>query len=208
MSTRLTTGIALNALNMAITRCRPPAGLIHHSDRGCQYASHRYRQRLAEIGAKASMSRTGNCLDNAPCESFFGSLKTELVHDADYATRSIARREIFEYLEVYYNRQRSHSALDFLTPVEFESAHLEHLTVHQSGWGHHLNRLATASSSTPETVSVIAVPNSSPPARATSPRFPYKSPRARTRRRHGTQRLACSQCRSEPRRRGRRRDRS
>lgn len=130
MSTRLKTDIALDALNMAIARHRPPPGLIHHSDRGCQYASHRYRRRLEQIGALASMSRKGNCLDNAPCESFIGSLKTELVHDADFATRSIARRAIFEYLEVYYNRHRLHSALDYLSPVDFERANLAQPSVH------------------------------------------------------------------------------
>ena len=130
MSTRLTTDIAIDALNMAISQHPPAPGLIHHSDRGCQYASHRYRRRLDEIEALASMSRKGDCLDNAPCESFFGTLKTELVHDADFPLRSIARRDIFEYVEIYYNRKRMHSALGYLSPVDFECANLALQPVH------------------------------------------------------------------------------
>jgi len=103
-------GIAPNLLE-PIQRHRPPKGLIQHSDRGVQYASKPYRKILADHGIKASMSRKGDCLDNAPMESFFGSLKTELVHRTRFKTREEARRAIFEYIEVWYNRQRRHSSL-------------------------------------------------------------------------------------------------
>ena len=93
---------------------------MHHSDRGSQYATAAYQKRLVEHGIVCSMSRKGNCWDNAPMESFFHTLKTELVHYRDYLTRDEARRDIFEYIEVFYNRQRRHSTLGYLSPVEFE----------------------------------------------------------------------------------------
>ena len=97
---------------------------MHHSDRGSQYASATYQALLARNGIECSMSRKGNCWDNAPVESFFGSLKTELVHNQIYLTRAAARHEVFEYIEVFYNRIRRHSALDYVSPAEFELARL------------------------------------------------------------------------------------
>ena len=108
------------ALLMAIQRQRPAPGLTHHSDRGGQYASGEYRKLLTGAGMKASMSRTGNCYDNAPMESFFHTLKVELVHQWRWATRDEARRDLFAYMEGSYNRQRIHSALGYLTPEQAE----------------------------------------------------------------------------------------
>jgi putative transposase len=121
MSTSLDRGLALDALHMALENRQPPRGLVHHSDRGCQYASHDYRRLLDAHGIVCSMSRKGDCWDNAVAESFFGGLKSELVNDADFATRAEARTAIFEYIEVFHNRQRLHSSLGYLTPVEFET---------------------------------------------------------------------------------------
>jgi putative transposase len=118
MADHLGAGLARDALLMAIRRRQPPPGLIHHSDRGVQYASGPYRATLARHGLVQSMSRKGNCLDNAPMESFFGSLKSELVHRASFPTREAARRAIFEYVETFYNRRRRHSGLGFLTPAQ------------------------------------------------------------------------------------------
>jgi putative transposase len=112
--------LTLAALDMALKRRRPLPGLMHHSDRGSQYAAGAYQKRLAEYGIVCSMSRKGNCWDNAPMESFFHTLKTELVHHRDYLTRDQARRDIFEYIEVFYNRQRRHSTLGYLSPAQFE----------------------------------------------------------------------------------------
>ena len=112
--------LTLAALDMALKRRRPLPGLMHHSDRGSQYAAGAYQKRLVEHGIVCSMSRKGNCWDNAPMESFFHTLKTELVHHRDYLTRDEARRDIFEYIEVFYNRQRSHSTLGYLSPAQFE----------------------------------------------------------------------------------------
>ena len=112
--------LTLRALAMALARRRPPPGLIHHSDRGSQYAATAYQNALHEHGIRCSMSRKANCFDNAPAESFFGTLKTELIHRQHYATRAEARHAIFEYLEVFYNRQRRHSALGYRSPAEFE----------------------------------------------------------------------------------------
>jgi putative transposase len=115
--------LTLAALDMALKRRRPLPGLMHHSDRGSQYAA-AYQARLAEHGIVGSMSRKGNCWDNAPMESFFHTLKTERVHHRDYQTRDEARRDIFEYIEVFYNRQRRHSTLGYLSPVQFEATAL------------------------------------------------------------------------------------
>jgi putative transposase len=117
MADSLKADLACDALLMAIRRRRPPRGLLHHSDRGVQYASEPYQAILARHGFRCSMSRRGNCLDNAPMESFFGSLKTELVHRTAFPTRKAARRAVFEYVEAFYNRRRRHSALGFLTPA-------------------------------------------------------------------------------------------
>ena len=113
--------LTLKALNMAINWRKPPPGLLHHSDRGSQYASDRYRNLLAEQHTVASMSRTGNVYDNAPMESFFATLKSELIHRRHYQTHREAKSDIFEYVEVFYNRQRRHSALNYLSPVQYES---------------------------------------------------------------------------------------
>jgi putative transposase len=118
MADHLRAGLACDALLMALQRRRPPRGLIHHSDRGVQYASGPYQAILARHGLRCSMSRKGNCLDNAPMESFFGTLKNELVHRTTFPTREAARRAIFEYVEAFYNRRRRHSALGFLTPAQ------------------------------------------------------------------------------------------
>ena len=120
MGTTLDRSLVLNALTAALRRRHPAPGLIHHSDRGSQYASRDYQQLLTEHGLIASMSRKGNCWDNAPMESFFHTLKTELVYGSVYRTQMQARREIFEYIEVWYNRQRLHSALGYLTPNQYE----------------------------------------------------------------------------------------
>ena len=112
--------LTLAALMMAVQRQRPAPGLIHHTDRGSQFAAHDYQNALAAAGMTCSMSRRGNCWDNAPMESFFHTLKTELVHQRNYATREEARRDLFQYIEGYYNRQRIHSALNSLTPEQME----------------------------------------------------------------------------------------
>ena len=121
MGPRLTGDLPEQALRMAITTRRPHAGLLHHSDRGSQYAARSYQQVLATHGITASMSRKGNCWDNACVESFFGTLKRELVYHRRYATREEAKQEIFEYIEVFYNRQRRHSTLGYHSPAEYEA---------------------------------------------------------------------------------------
>ena len=116
----LRTELAVKALNMALGSRVSPGGLLHHSDRGCQYASVEYRELLARRGIEVSMSRRGNCYDNAVVESFFGTLKQELVHDSRWATLSEARAALHDYVEVFYNRQRLHSALGYRTPAEVD----------------------------------------------------------------------------------------
>lgn len=118
MSDRLKSTLCEDALKMAIRNRRPPRGLIHHSDRGVQYACGDYRKLLEANGITASMSRKGNCLDNAPMESFFGALKTELVHRTRFRTRRGAKAALFEYIEVFYNRQRRHSSVGYRTPAQ------------------------------------------------------------------------------------------
>jgi transposase InsO family protein len=120
MAERMNRRLALDALDMAVGRRRPGPGLVHHSDRGSQYACGDYQQALGAHGMICSMSRKGNCWDNAPMESFFQTLKTELVHHRRYQTRGEAKANIFEYIEVFYNRSRRHSALGYLTPAEYE----------------------------------------------------------------------------------------
>ena len=112
--------LVVDALEMALARRRPDAGLLAHSDRGSQYASDHYQRVLSAEGIVCSMSRRGDCWDNAPMESFFGRLKCEVAPGQMFATRDQARAELFEYLEVFYNRVRLHSSLGFLSPVEFE----------------------------------------------------------------------------------------
>ena len=121
MSESLERHLVMDALEMAHRRRKPGKGLIHHSDRGSQYASHDYRQLLRDYGMQMSMSRKGDCWDNAVMESFFGTLKKELVHHRRYRSREEARREIFEFIEVFYNRQRLHSSLGYLPPLEYEN---------------------------------------------------------------------------------------
>src|SRR3712207_6836734 len=111
-------GLCVDALVMAIQRHRPSRGLVHHGDRGVQYASEPYRAVLERHGITQSMSRRGNCLDNAPMESFFASLKTEHVHQLRFHTREEAKAAVFDYIEVFYNRQRLHSAIGYRTPAE------------------------------------------------------------------------------------------
>lgn len=112
--------LALDALRMALRERAPGAGLMHHSDRGTQYASQEYQSLLGEHGIVSSMSRSGNCWDNAVAESFFATLKIELAHRARWSTRAEARSAIFEYLELFYNRKRRHSVLGYLSPNDFE----------------------------------------------------------------------------------------
>lgn len=120
MRDHLRTELASTALAMAIQRQHPAQGLVHHSDRGVQYASHDYRRRLQSAGIQASMSRKADCYDNAPMESFFHTLKTELVHHRKYATRAEAQRDIFSFIEGFYNRTRLHSAIGYISPIDME----------------------------------------------------------------------------------------
>jgi len=120
LSARITRDLPLQALTMALGRRHPPQGLLHHSDRGSQYASADYRRALQVHGIVCSMSRRGNCWDNAVAESFFATVKVELAHEAHWATRRQARSEVFEYIEQFYNGQRRHSALGYLSPLTFE----------------------------------------------------------------------------------------
>ncbi len=121
MGDTLATSLPLAALDMALTQHRPGGGLVHHSDRGVQYASAAYRQRLATAGVQPSMSRKGNCYDNAAIESFWSSLKRELVHRVRFATRAQAKAAVFEWIEIFYNRERLHSALGYKSPLDFET---------------------------------------------------------------------------------------
>ena len=120
MDATMTSRLVVDALEMAVQRRLPGEGLLAHSDRGSQYASEHYQLLLAKYGIECSMSGVGQCWDNAPMESFFASLKKELVHDADFATRAEARAAIFEYIEVFYNNQRLHSSLGYVSPAAYE----------------------------------------------------------------------------------------
>jgi putative transposase len=122
MDARMTSRLVVAALAMAVQRRLPGAELLAHSDRGSQYASEHYQRLLGEHGITCSMSRRANCWDNAPMESFFASLKKELVHHEDYQTREEAQASIFEYIEVFYNRRRRHSTLGFKSPTEYETS--------------------------------------------------------------------------------------
>jgi transposase InsO family protein len=122
MADHMQSRLVVDALAMAVQRRLPDEGLLAHSDRGSQYASEHYQLLLAKHGIACSMSRRADCWDNAPMESFFASLKKELVHDADFATRAEARAAIFEYIEVFYNGQRRHSSLGHVSPVEYEQS--------------------------------------------------------------------------------------
>jgi len=120
MHNRLTADFVIRALYQAIGRRRPPAGCIFHSDRGVQYACKDFRKVLQRYNFRQSMSKKGDCYDNAVAESFFHTLKVEHVYQHRYATRAEARQSIFEYVEMFYNRQRKHSALGYRSPVSFE----------------------------------------------------------------------------------------
>lgn len=120
MDARMTRELVSRSLFMAVSSKRPGKGLIHHSDRGSQYCASGYRKLLDQFGMEASMSRKGNCYDNAPIESFWGTLKNELVYHRHYHTREEAIRDIAEYIEIFYNRQRLQARLGYLSPVAFE----------------------------------------------------------------------------------------
>ena len=141
MSERMTEKLTLSALRMALQQRRPGPGLIHHSDQGSQYTSHAYQALLDAWGIHASMNSVGSWYDNAPMESFFGTLKCELVHHALYHTRDEARSDLFFYIESFYNRRRLHSALDYLSPEAYEQLYLQsqgqhhRLTLCPPNWG-------------------------------------------------------------------------
>ena len=124
MSASMPASLVVDALEMAIDGRSPPPGLLHHSDRGVQYAAHAFQGLLEQHGIVCSMSRKGNCYDNAVKESFFHTLKTELCDHEHYKTRAQARASVFEFIEVFYNRQRLHSTLGYLSPNEFEAQHI------------------------------------------------------------------------------------
>ena len=127
MDATMTTKLVEDALDSAVLSRKPAFGLLHHSDRGVQYTSGRYRQLLDLHGMIASMSRTGNCYDNAVVESFWGKLKTEMIYHRKFATREEAKAAVFEYIEVFYNRQRLHAALEYQSPVQFEARQIGQL---------------------------------------------------------------------------------
>ena len=125
-SSRLQRPLVLDALTMALGRRLPVPGLIHHSDRGSQYASHEFQDLLRDHGIACSMSGAGNCYDNAVAESFFATLKRERVHRQHYRNRDEATANIFQYIEIFYNRQRRHSALGHKSPEQFEATESNH----------------------------------------------------------------------------------
>jgi putative transposase len=120
MSNRMTRQLAIDAILMAIWKRKPPKGHLPHSDRGSQYCSKDYQKLLKTHGLRSSMSRKGNCWDNAPRESFFHTLKTELIHHRNYRSRQEAKSNIFNYIELFYNPKRRHSSLGYLSPAEYE----------------------------------------------------------------------------------------
>ncbi len=120
MASTLERTLVITALRMAIMVRNPVKGLIHHSDRGSQYASYDYQRILEQKGIRCSMSRRGNCYDNAPTESYFATLKRELVYRRNYSSHTEAKQDIFEYIEVWYNRKRKHSAIEYMSPIEYE----------------------------------------------------------------------------------------
>jgi putative transposase len=121
MDSHMRTDLVLRALQLAVRRRFPNHGLIHHSDRGSQYASHDYRNALAKLGMTCSMSRKGDCWDNAVAESFFATLQNELIAFSSWSTRTQAKTAIFDYIEVFYNRRRNHSALGYQSPLNYET---------------------------------------------------------------------------------------
>ena len=129
MSDRMTSDLTMDALKMAIRQRRPEISLIHHSDQGSQYTDGEYQQLLKDWGIQVSMNGAGNWYDNAPTESFFGSLKSEWVHHHTYRTRDEARADIFYYIESFYNRRRLHSSLDYLSPEAYEQLYHQQQSV-------------------------------------------------------------------------------
>jgi putative transposase len=127
MQPSLERGVVLAALKHALQRRRPPAGLLHHSDRGSQYASAEYQALLAQAKMRSSMSRRGNCWDNAAMESFFATLKAELAVSV-FDSHAAARGAVFDYIERFYNRQRLHSTLGYRSPIAYERQHVEQAT--------------------------------------------------------------------------------
>jgi transposase InsO family protein len=127
MSERMTSDLTMTALKMALQQRQPMAGLIHHSDRGSQYTDQAYQALLKDYGIRASMNGVGTWYDNAPMESFFGTLKSELVHHCLFHTRNAARTDLFSYIEAFYNRRRRHSALDYLSPETYEQLYHQRL---------------------------------------------------------------------------------
>ena len=128
MASHMRADLVIDALDMAVKHRNPPEGLMFHSDRGVQYASGTFRKKLKSYKMIQSMSRKGNCWDNAPAESFFSTLKIEEVYThSKYRTREEARKAIFEYIEVFYNRKRSHSFLDYKSPSEYEALKLKNV---------------------------------------------------------------------------------
>lgn len=125
MDARMTKELVNKSLLRAVAAKRPVTGLLHHSDRGSQYCSNGYRELLDQLGMKVSMSRKGNCYDNAPMESFWGTLKNELVYHSRYTSRQEAIQEISEYIEVFYNRQRRQARLGYLSPAVYEQRYYE-----------------------------------------------------------------------------------
>ena len=121
MSERIDKKLCLDALAMAVAARRPAPGLVHHSDRGSQYASHDYRRALEAQRIRCSMSRKGDCWDNAVAESSWSTLKADLIDGTDWHSRKAARVAIFDFIEVFYNRQRIHSTLGYRTPADFEA---------------------------------------------------------------------------------------
>jgi transposase InsO family protein len=127
LADRMTTDLVLAALDQAYEAQKPPEGLIHHSDRGSQYASEEYRTRLQQYHMKASMSRKGNCYDNACIESFHSLLKKEFIYCTRFRTKAQAQQEMFEYIELFYNRKRIHSALGYVSPIRFEMQYYQQI---------------------------------------------------------------------------------
>jgi putative transposase len=126
MATHLRTELVMDAFDMALTQ-RRPAGVIHHSDQGCQYTSIAFGQRCREAGVQPSMGSVGDAYDNAMCESFFATLEAELLDRTRFATPAHARLAVFDYLEGWYNPRRRHSALGYLSPINFEKRALSHV---------------------------------------------------------------------------------
>jgi putative transposase len=123
MADHLRTELVLDALDMAVAQRQPAPGLVHHTDHGCQYTSLAFGRRLQQAGLVASMGTVGDALDNAVAESFFATLECELLDRYDWPTRQALRTAVFDFIEVFYNRQRRHSTLDYLTPIDYEQQH-------------------------------------------------------------------------------------